>query len=159
MSKRPIKRHKNIQPMSRDHHHGLLVGWKIRTGIRYGISSERIYKYLSWFYKNHLIDHFKEEETLLFPILDSDHPEIKRAMEEHVQIHDFFRQEEASEEELVAFEKLLTAHIRYEERVLFNSIQEKATESELKVLAIHLEDEPFVENTEDEFWISPDRKA
>lgn len=141
--------------MSRDHHHGLLVGWKIRTGIRYKIDPSRIYKYLIWFYKNHLIDHFQEEETLLFPLLGSDHPEVIQAMREHQAIHEFFNQKKVSEADLGEFEKLLTAHIRFEERVLFNTIQQQATEKELSVLGDHLVDEDFKENTNDEFWLAP----
>src|SRR5690606_10923423 len=31
-SEKPIKRNKDLQPFSRDHHHSLLLCWKIRTG-------------------------------------------------------------------------------------------------------------------------------
>lgn len=143
--------------MSRDHHHGLLVGWKIRTGIRKDISPDRIYKYLTWFYQNHLISHFQEEETLLFPIVGAEHDQVKKAMEEHAEIHEFFKQVSVSISDLVAFEKVLTAHIRFEERELFNTIQEQASEDDLEALAFHLEGEDFVENTKDQFWITSDK--
>ncbi|CDF79955.1 hypothetical protein BN863_22430 [Formosa agariphila KMM 3901] len=32
--KKPLKRHKSLQPLSRDHHHGLLLAWKIRADLR-----------------------------------------------------------------------------------------------------------------------------
>jgi len=35
--KKPIKRDKVLQPLSHDHHQGLLLCWKIRTGIKKGI--------------------------------------------------------------------------------------------------------------------------
>ena len=140
--------------MSRDHHHGLLVGWKIRTGLRLGAPPQRIYKYLSWFYKDYLVLHFIEEETILFSILGDDHAEVQQAKSEHAKIHEFFTKKDVTEEELVEFEQLLTAHIRFEERVLFNTIQEQATEAEIEALAHHLNDHTFIENIEDEFWLA-----
>ena len=34
---KPIKRHKAIQPLSREHHQGLLLCWKIGKGFEKGI--------------------------------------------------------------------------------------------------------------------------
>ncbi|WP_241739476.1 hypothetical protein [Aestuariibaculum marinum] len=31
---KPLKRHKALQPLSREHHYGLLLTWKIRTGFK-----------------------------------------------------------------------------------------------------------------------------
>ena len=33
MQHKPQKRHKALQPLSREHHHGLLLSWKIRSGF------------------------------------------------------------------------------------------------------------------------------
>ena len=33
----PIKRSEYLKPLSRDHHQGLLLCWKIRTGLKKGI--------------------------------------------------------------------------------------------------------------------------
>jgi len=38
----PIKRSIALQPLSREHHHGLLLCWKIRTGLKKGIDIDRI---------------------------------------------------------------------------------------------------------------------
>ena len=62
MKVKPIKRHKAIQPLSREHHQGLLLSWKIRTGLSKGVSTDRIKTYADWFYKTYLIPHFEEEE-------------------------------------------------------------------------------------------------
>jgi len=59
---KPIKRHESIQPLSRDHHHGLLLSWKIRSGISKGVDINRIKKYADWFYTNHIKPHFGIEE-------------------------------------------------------------------------------------------------
>src|SRR5690606_36276296 len=67
--KKPIKRDENIQPFSREHHHGLLLSWKIKTGFKKNLELERIKRYTDWFYKNQLLPHFEAEEKYLFPIL------------------------------------------------------------------------------------------
>ena len=33
------KRHKALQNLSREHHHGLLLSWKIRTGLNKNIEA------------------------------------------------------------------------------------------------------------------------
>jgi len=35
----PIKRHNSLQPLSRDHHDGLLLKWKINKGISKGVEA------------------------------------------------------------------------------------------------------------------------
>ena len=157
MSRKPINRHIAIQPISRDHHQGLLIGWKIRTGIRQGVSPDRIYNYLKWFYEKYQKLHFKKEERYLFPILGDDHEEVIRAKNDHVKIHDFFKRKEVSKQDLLEFDKLLTSHIRFEERVLFNILQKQASEQQLKDLIRHIKDHAFVENSEDEFWLNSDK--
>jgi hypothetical protein len=47
---KPLKRHAALQPLSREHHHGLLLGWKIRTGLSNGAPLERIKAYADWFF-------------------------------------------------------------------------------------------------------------
>lgn len=154
MSRKPIKRHPAIAPISREHHHGLLVGWKLRMGKHNNVSALRIRKYLNWFYTHHLIPHFVDEEFHLFPILGKNHVEVKRALDEHAAIHKFFSKEKSSMKDIEDFEKLITDHIRFEERVLFQSIQEVADESALEHLAQHLQDHEYVENIKDEFWLT-----
>ena len=41
----PIKRSEFLKPISREHHHGLLLCWKIRAGLKKGIEPERIKLY------------------------------------------------------------------------------------------------------------------
>ena len=60
--KRPLKRNKALKPFSIDHHHGLLLSWKIRTGLRKSIDPTRIGNYVKWFFEHHLQPHFELEE-------------------------------------------------------------------------------------------------
>ena len=149
----PIKRAKEIQEFSREHHHGLLLGWKIKTGLSKDVAPERIITYINWFWKTHLEQHFREEERLLFPILGNEHRLIKEALEQHEEIEKRIINMQASAEFLMDFKSLLDTHIRFEEREVFMEIQKEASLEELqKVEELH-QDIDFVENTEDEFWL------
>ena len=68
----PIKRHPAIVSLSRDHHFGLLLVWKIRQGLKNAVDAERISSYLLYFFKEHLEKHFREEEEFLFSKLPAD---------------------------------------------------------------------------------------
>ena len=119
----PIKRHKALIPTSRDHHHGLLLCWKIREGLKKGISVQRIKKYTDFFFETQLKPHFAFEEAELFSLLEKDHPMIQRAMEDHEILTQLFQEKKDIESALRKIEQQLQEHIRFEERVLFNEIQ------------------------------------
>lgn len=150
--KKPLKRHKSIQPLSRDHHHGLLLCWKIRTGFSKGVSPERIKRYTDWFFEQHIRPHFEIEETHLFPILGDQHELVKRALSEHQNLIGLFSDTEDISKSLSRIEEELEQHIRFEERILFGEIQKNATENQLKVISEVHTDQKFLENTQDVFW-------
>ncbi len=86
----PIKRDKALQGISREHHHGLLLCWKIRSGFAKNISNVRIKKYTDWFYETHLIPHFELEENHIFPILGEQNEMVKKALTEHRRLKHLF---------------------------------------------------------------------
>lgn len=149
----PIKRNENLQSISRDHHHGLLICWKIKTGLKKKIEPTRIKKYTDWFYENHLLPHFDVEEKYVFPILGNDHKLVKQALLEHEKLKTYFQAETNVLESLTFIESQLQDHIRFEERVLFNEIQEVASEQQLKEIMKHHADGKFLDNTIDAFWL------
>lgn len=153
MKPKPLKRHKALQPLSREHHHGLLLSWKIRTGFSKNIEIERIKTYADWFFNNELIPHFELEEAHIFPLLKADNELVKRALAEHRRLKRLFNDEKDVERSLHKIEEELEQHIRFEERILFPEIQKTATEAQLALIEdIHYE-EGFVDNVSDEFWI------
>lgn len=151
-AKKPQKRHIALQPLSREHHQGLLLSWKIRKGLSKKIEFNRIQNYVEWFYENHLIQHFLEEETHVFPILGNDHQLVKRALSEHRRIKRLVEDKDKLEKSLHALEEELEKHIRFEERTLFNKIQEIANDEQLKKMEEVLTEDLFCLNWEDEFW-------
>lgn len=148
-----MKRIEALKPLSRDHHFGLLLCWKIRQGIKNKVDEERIKRYSDWCWENYLKHHFEIEETHLFPLLGLDHPLIKQAIAEHKRIKRLFEQKEQILNSLSLLEEELEKHIRMEERVLFSEIQQ--TVSLEKINKVHELDVPLpVENWNDEFWKS-----
>ena len=152
MKLKPQKRHKALQPLSREHHHGLLLSWKIRSGFSKNIDPKRIRVYADWFFKNHLVPHFEIEEAHIFTILEKDNNLVKKALAEHRRLKRLFAENEDDVKTLSKIEEELEQHIRFEERVLFPEIQKTATEAQmLHIEKIH-QPESFEDNLEDEFW-------
>ncbi|WP_332006933.1 hypothetical protein [Gaetbulibacter sp. NE] len=77
MSNKPLKRHTALQPLSREHHHGLLLSWKLREGFKKNIDINRMKTYTDWFYSTHLIPHFDMEEKHIFPLLGNENDLVK----------------------------------------------------------------------------------
>lgn len=151
--KKPLKRHKAIIPLSREHHHTLLLCWKIRKGFSKDVSPERMKGYSDWFFENHVLPHFKIEETYLFPILGNDDEMVRRALAEHRRLERLFREKKELVKALNHIEEELEKHVRFEERELFMKIQEVATPEQLALVEEHHgPEEKFQDNTEDEFW-------
>lgn len=152
-SKPPIRRHTLLQPLSRDHHHALLLVWKIRKGVKTNVSPGRISAYVKWFYEKYINKHFILEEKCVVPVLGVDHEHVTVFLKEHDQLRALFEQKTQTAETLTSLANLLEAHIRFEERVLFNEVQEKASADQLSVIQAVHKDEPFVENEADIFWV------
>ncbi len=152
MPNQPIKRHQALQPLSRDHHHGLLFCWKIRSGVKRGIDISRMKAHASWFWNSHLVSHFAEEEAVVFPILGMENELIKQAIAEHAELKKLFSQEEMDYEFLNYLQVALEKHIRFEERILFNEIQEVASPEQLAIVNQHNAAEQEELEWEDDYW-------
>ena len=149
----PIKRNESLKAISREHHHGLLLCWKIRTGIKKQIEPERIKKYSDWFYTSQLLPHFELEEQHIFTLLGNENELVKKALSEHRRLKRLFEIETELMKNLTLIEEELESHIRFEERVLFNEIQLIATEDQLQeIKRIHTE-EKFLDNLTDAFLL------
>lgn len=144
----PIKRSEYLKPLSRDHHQGLLLCWKIRTGLKKGIGLQRIKAYTDWFFKTSLLPHFREEEQFFFPLLGNEHELIKKALSEHRRLARLFESKTDLEKTLSQIEEELENHIRFEERILFNEIQNTASEKKIQAI-----EKLHIEHTNDETWV------
>ena len=130
----PIKRHKALQPLSRDHQHGLILAQQLKTGApQYrGMPSgpEDKKEYTLSFYRNNLQRHFQAEEKILFPFVEGRNEELDKMILELISEH---RELERLIKDLTKIEQLekkldetgflLERHIRKEERELFPAIE------------------------------------
>lgn len=149
-----MKRNENIIPLSHDHHFGLLCCWKIRQGLKKEVELSRIQKYVDYFWNNHLKEHFKEEDDILFPYLEDEFS--TRVAKEHQDLEHLFSEiyENPSIQNFEAFANLLDDHIRFEERQWFPHLEKNLTNTQLleigKALAeVHSDEQDLFE---DEFW-------
>jgi hemerythrin-like domain-containing protein len=156
---KPIKRHQAILKFSQEHHFGLLLVWKIREGLKKNIETERIALYTNFIFEKNLEQHFKEEESLLFTRIDDKEPLKQRVIEEHQKIYlaiEDLKKGNHSTETLHNFADLLDKHIRFEERELFNYLQQHLSESQLSEIAAQHQSEKIKDvdgQWADHFWL------
>lgn len=159
----PIKRHPSLVSFSKEHHFGLLLIWKIRQGLRTGVNAKRIGSYVLFFFNEDLKTHFKEEEEILFtqlPIND----ELRRQAEiEHQEIYHLVKvlTEAGYDESLLRqFADTLEKHIRFEERVLFNHLQNQISPQVLEEISSRLSNSVDLDiRWKDNFWIEKNECA
>lgn len=155
----PIKRSKALVALSREHHEGLLLCWKIREGCRNNIAAQRISDYTFHFYNHFLAPHFVQEEDVLFSVLPANDSLIIEAISQHEALRkliNILREENQQDTQyLLAFADELDKHIRFEERELFGYIESKLSAEQLLVLTDRLnktEDKHTAAEWADNFW-------
>ncbi|MBS1585906.1 MAG: hemerythrin domain-containing protein [Bacteroidetes bacterium] len=155
---KPIERSRALIPLSKDHHDGLLLCWKIRMGLKNEVTVERIAAYIINFYNIYLNEHFRQEEEYLFTLL-TDTDELKaKAIEQHKTIRDKIDAlpELSTQQSLERIANELEDHIRFEERILFGHIEKNADPQILTHLGdklIELSKKHCEHTWQDEFWV------
>ena len=152
---KPIKRSRQLTPLSKDHHEGLLFAWKIKQGLKNGADIKLISEYVQWFWKNHLQEHFMEEEQILAPHLPPDNNLLNQMMDEHKEIEAMIHIDENIPDQalLENLAQPIDDHIRFEERQLFPYAENVIPEKELNLVYEQLSKEPVqCEKWEREFW-------
>jgi hemerythrin-like domain-containing protein len=155
----PIRRSQALVKFSKDHHFALLLIWKIRQGLHFGIEPQRINNYITSFFQNYLEEHFKEEEELLFVLLNKNNHSRKTAEQDHKvlrQTAEKIKSDPGNESIIQDFVTRLEKHIRFEERDLFNELQNTLSEPQLNSIAEKMEaSHPYQkeDNWKDRFWI------
>jgi hemerythrin-like domain-containing protein len=150
-----MKRHKSIVSLSREHHFGLLFCWKIRQGLNKKVPAERMQPYIKYFWGNHLLQHFEEEEKLLFVALQDSL--VEQAISEHKNIRQLMEAVTGTKpvqpEQLSVLADTLENHIRFEDRVLFPHMEKELPESTLIALEQQLHPTEEKDAYPDEFWV------
>ena len=153
---KPIKRSKELAPLSREHHDGLLFAWKINQGLVNSTRVETLCNYTRWFWSNHLEPHFNTEEKVLVKFLPGDNPLVQQMLKEHAQIRDLINSlnREPGSNSLQLLAELINDHIRFEERKLFVYVEQALSAEQLKEVYNELPAEHHCDIAwKDEFWI------
>jgi hemerythrin-like domain-containing protein len=153
---KPIKRSKELAPLSREHHDGLLFAWKIQQGLANNTPVETIRNYTRWFWANHIKPHFKDEEKVLVKFLPADNPLVQQMIKEHAQIRDLVisLDKEPDKENLKLLAEFINNHIRFEERQLFAYAEEVLTPEQLGQIFNELPHDFSCETEwKEEFWV------
>ena len=140
-----MKRHQSLLCFSREHHTALLLAQVLKKdspefrGMPVKIPDK--VEYLKAKYHTELKKHFHSEENILFPFLSGKNNLIDELINDLIKDHNKLAENVAKLDELHDYEKLLDetghlleCHIRKEERVLFQKIQEVLSEEELNEL-------------------------
>ena len=140
-----MKRHKSLIPLSRQHQRALITAQLIKKNApEYRdlpkTSSEKR-SYVIQFYYDHLVPHFKAEEEILIPFVEKrskEFEEINEAIrEEHLKIRELILEIESKNNYIDLMNELgflLESHVRKEERIWFEKIQNILSEKELDEL-------------------------
>src|SRR5687768_121192 len=121
-------RHSALIPLSHDHHLGLMAAQRLKRGDTAYKRSSSIEESVAELWRTELADHFEQEERFLFAVETSDEIRamIRRAIDEHARIRDLVERIGRGEEVAASARELgtlLDAHIRFEERELFERMQ------------------------------------
>lgn len=139
-----MKRHPSLVPLSHDHHQELVRARALRKAAA-GDADARLAAAGAFldFFAHETLRHFREEEEAVFPLLGLDHPAIVRALREHNEIHGEVRALRAREaggsvppEALERLGSLVEAHVRWEERELFELVQREVAPERLEALSL-----------------------
>ena len=135
----PLKRRPELQALSEDHHNALVIALRCRRVADGSLDTDagEFWEGVRAFYNAALAGHFEIEERLLLPALDAlGETEMSRKIaSEHVELRRLAAETSARPEILAAFGRLLDDHVRYEERVVFESVQDRLPASVLGKIA------------------------
>jgi mannose-6-phosphate isomerase-like protein (cupin superfamily) len=126
-----VKRHPALVPLSHDHHHALVHARRLQEE-----GMPAAHEFLR-FFAGETTRHFREEEELVFPLLYADEPESLRVvLLQHQQLRALVRRLRDGEDVAGQVGALLEAHIRLEERDLFELIQRVVPEEQLAAIGL-----------------------
>ena len=137
----PLHRSVFLKKLSHDHHHGLLIGLRARKAAATGDASVIASTWIETErrFAAELEPHFHVEERFILPGLVARGMTdfIRQLTDEHAELRAFVKPEsERNASRLQRFGELLDAHIRFEERTLFEVVQTVFSEDELTALAV-----------------------
>ena len=144
-----MKRHPVLANFSRDHHEALITSQLIRKGApKYrGLPEDTSGKkeYVIRFFETHLKDHFLKEEKILFSFCRGKSGAADALMDEltaeHRLMESLVQKLALTSEESELLDNLgmlMESHIRKEERILFQQLQDMLTDEDFNLLELRM---------------------
>ncbi len=154
-SPKPIRRSKELVPLSKEHHEGLLFGWKIKQGLRNGTGHQVIADFIQWFWEAHLQEHFRKEEKVLAIHLPQDNELVQKMLEEHEQVEALIHICAMIKDADIFLQLAdgLHNHIRFEERTLFPYAEKEIPAATMEAIYLELLKTKPHRKWENEFWL------
>jgi len=138
-------RDKNLIPLSHQHQHALALCVRIERASPISKADLKAWQEeMAEIFRTEIGIHFAAEEQVLFPAacrFKELVPLVEDLLADHALLRKSFAQAEAgnmSAEELSVFARRLSAHVRKEERRLFQCLQELMSQEDLADLGRHL---------------------
>lgn len=141
MDNRGMLRDKSLVPLSRQHQHALALCVRLdRARPIADADLERWQAEMQQSFEQEFSIHFAAEEKELFPAaarFEELRPTVEELLAEHATLREFFARAAARSldaQALAAFGETLSAHVRKEERQLFEGLQRVMSAQELSAL-------------------------
>ena len=151
----PIKRSSQLAPLSREHHDGLLFAWKLRQGLGNETPVETLGNYCIWYWKHHMKQHLHQEEDILLKYLGPTNALAKQMKEEHDDIRELIISIGHKPDTITIgmLADFISRHIRFEEKSLFNYLEQNLSAEQLDEIYSQLRLEPISsEEWNEAFW-------
>lgn len=136
---RQLKRVPELRDLSDDHHTALVLARRCRqaAGPDAAISVEEAWQQLTQAFASHLEPHFRIEEKHLLPALEAlgETDLAARIRGDHASLRDLAGAGSPSRARLERFGSQLEAHVRFEERRVFESTQHRLPAASLRAIA------------------------
>lgn len=132
-----MKRDKNLIPLSWEHHSGLVFARRIKKRIGDDESPESVRLYMLFEWETTLERHFLQEETIISPVFKrhlTENAELAQMENDHNRMREIIAQlndYKYTTTDMLEFSSRLTAHIRFEEDVLFPLFEKTMTAEEM----------------------------
>ncbi len=134
-----MKRIPAFQTLSKEHHQALVMASRCRkTGdSETEAMCADYWRQMQLRFAEELEPHFRLEERILIPALQRlDEQALERQLiEEHRQLQELIAGDDNPRQRLLDYGTLLAGHVRFEERSLFERLQESMLEEELEQLS------------------------
>lgn len=133
----PLVRHEAFAPFSRDHYTGLVQAQHlIKAGRADDVARRKAVADFVDAFDHHIAEHFRDEERLLADILSDADRDIllsqhHRLTQDAEQLRQLRKSVDPDPQTLVDIGKRLEEHIRWEERELFNRVQQQLDDKEI----------------------------